>query len=114
MGNVIYSEVKAYTHCLWTQELPEWGEARVRGKLNCFGDGFMLLMLFVDDGDPVPPAKVHHWKRKEKIDLYIPFSKMHCFVDLLRHEKHVFAHIDIDHPEHTHLTTDREHLHDDD
>ncbi|MBK7407111.1 MAG: hypothetical protein IPJ40_02930 [Saprospirales bacterium] len=70
----------------------------------------MLLLLFVDDDSPVPPAKVHHWKHnKIKVDLYIPFSKMSCFVDLLRHEKHVFAHIDSDHPELTHLTTDKEH-----
>lgn len=71
----------------------------------------MLLLLFVEDDSPVPAAKVHHWKHsKKKIDLYIPFSKMHCFVDLLRNEKHVFAHIDVDHPELTHLTTDLEHL----
>ena len=108
MDNIIYSEIKEYSYLLWTQSTSQWGEAKVRAKLNCFGDHFMLLLLFVAEDSPVPPAKVHHWKHnRKKIDLYLPMACMDHFVDMLRHEKHVFAHIDLDHPEMTHLTTEK-------
>lgn len=107
MSNTIYSQVKEYSCQLWTQEASSWNDARVCGKMNCFGDDFLLLMLFIDDDSPVPPAKVHHWATKKKVDLYIPFRKMQFFLDFLRNEKHVFVHIDLNYPERTHLTTEK-------
>ena len=107
MGNIIYSEIREYTYLLWTQEPSSWGEARVLSKLNCFGDGFLLLIFFVDENSPVPSPKVHHWDSRKKIDLYIPFTKIQPFLDLLRNEKHVHVHIDLDHPERTYLTTEK-------
>jgi hypothetical protein len=109
MSNTIYSQVKEYSYMLWTQQATTWGEASVMGKMNCFGDDFLLLMLFVEEGSPIPAAKVHHWPSKKKVDLYIPFSKMPYYLDLLRHEKPVFVHIDLDSPEKTSFSTDKNH-----
>lgn len=92
---------------LWTQEPSEWEGTQVRGKINCFGDDFLLLLFFLEEGSPVPSPKVHHWSSKKKIDLFLPWNKMQGYIDLLRNEKPVFVHIDLDHPGRTHLTTEK-------
>ena len=107
MTNTIYSQVREYSFMRWTQEASTWEGAQVKGKINCFGDDFLLLLLFLEKGSPVPPPKVHHWATKKKVDLFLPGDEMQSFIDMLRHEKHVFVHIDLEHPERTHLTTEK-------
>jgi hypothetical protein len=71
-------------------------EVRPRGVVACFGEFLRLIFYFVPDGDDVPNAL---WSEDARLAVvFVPFSAMPAFVDLLRNESPIYGNIDTDLP----------------
>ncbi|TNE57275.1 MAG: hypothetical protein EP344_11420 [Bacteroidetes bacterium] len=78
-----------------------------RGYIACYGDdGYHLVIYFLNETSPVP-APTYFEKYKRGV-IYIPFSQMAVYTDLIRNEKPVYAYVNPNHPEWNQLKTSQE------
>jgi len=84
-----------------------WGsEIKVRGALDCYGEGHRFIAYFLAEDSPAP--KPIYEEKNRLAAIFLPFQNMGPFISLLRNEKEVFACVDSKNPERNHLSTSRE------
>ncbi len=71
-------------------------EVRTRGVVACFGEFLRLIYYFLPDEVVAPDAR---WSEDARLCVvFLPFSAMPTFVDLLRNEKPIYGNIDTESP----------------
>ncbi len=71
-------------------------EVRARGVVACFGEFLRLIYYFLPDGVEARDAM---WSEDARLCVvFLPFSVMPTFVDLLRNEKPIYGNIDTESP----------------
>lgn len=71
-------------------------ETRARGVVACFGEHLRLIFYFLGDDQDWPEPI---WNQDGRVAcVFLPFTALPAFVDLLRNEKPVTANIDTDRP----------------
>lgn len=77
-----------------------------RGSIVCHGAEHQLVAYFLAEDSPVPKPV---YDVDEQVGaIFLPFDAMDAFVDLLRNEKPIYAHLDSDSPESNQIRTTRE------
>lgn len=110
-GNNHVFEVKHYM-VIWRQaEQREFSGKQVtmRGMVRCTGEGdekHTMDVIFYAPGSEVPEPMFD--KEKKKGYMFLPISEIAAFVDVLRNERPIFAHLRGDRPEWTSITTTQE------
>ena len=67
---------------------------RSRGVVACFGEFLRLIFYFLPDDADTPEAM---WSEDARLCVvFLPFSTMPQFVDVLRNEKPIYGNIDTD------------------
>jgi hypothetical protein len=101
-------EVKEYMVILRQLELMEFGgqEIRLRGIVRCHGDEYTLDVYFLDENSPFPEPVADIEKKKGF--MFMPFRDLPTLVDLLRNEHPIYAHLRVDRPQWTSITTTKE------
>lgn len=101
-------EVKEYMVILRQLEIMNFQgtQIRLRGIVRCHGDEYTLDLYFLDDDSPFPPPAID--LPGKKAFMFMPFRDITVFVDLLRNEKPIYAHLRADKPEWTSITTTKE------
>jgi hypothetical protein len=108
MANAAVFEVKQYMVVLRQLEAMDFEGSRLRlkGIVRCIGDEYTMDVYGLDDESDYPePAFL---VEEKKGFMFVPFADLPMFVDLLRNEKPIYAHLRGDRPEWTSLTTTRE------
>jgi hypothetical protein len=77
-----------------------------KGKVKCYGDEYRLIAYFTTDASPLPQPVFLESDKTGVI--FCKFNEMERFVDILRHEKPVYAYLNNDKPELTGIGTFRE------
>lgn len=106
-------EVKHYM-VIWRQEeTREYGgvDVRIRGLVRCTGnadngDEYTLDVVFYAP-DSEYPQPIYNADEKKGF-MFMPISNIMAFVDVLRNEKPIFAHLRGDRPEWTSVMTTKE------
>ena len=71
-------------------------EVRPRGVVACLGEFLRLIFNFVPDGMETPSPM---WSEDARLCVvFLPYSAMAAFVDILRNEKPIYGNIDTDAP----------------
>jgi hypothetical protein len=87
-----------------------WGGVaiQVQGYLACNGaDGSRFIVYGLHPSSPVPPAPVYNVGGNVGA-IFVPFSDLPNYVDIVRHEKPVYAHLNSDQPDWMALSTSQE------
>lgn len=87
-----------------------WGGTKIlsQGFVACHGLGNQSLIIYgLHPSSPVPPAPVYNVPAKSGA-IFVPFSDLPSYVDIVRNEKPIYARLDSDHPEWMCLSTSRE------
>ena len=87
-----------------------WGgtQIQIQGYVACYGerrDRFIVYGLHPDS--PVPPVPVYNVSGDVGA-IFVPFSDLANYVDIVRNEKPVYAYLNSDHPEWMGLRTGSE------
>jgi hypothetical protein len=101
-------EVKQYL-IVWRQlEMMQIGGETVhlRGIVRCIGDEYGLDVYFLAPDSPFPPPAFLPDQKKGY--MFMPIADIQAFVDTIRNEKPIFAHLRGDKPEWTSITTSKE------
>jgi hypothetical protein len=107
----IVFEIKQYM-IIWRQEEVRdisGAQVKIRGIVRCSGDQntptkMDVLFLSPDSAFPAPSYN----EQEKKGYMFLPIDEMFAFIDTLRYEKPIFAHIRTDRPEWTSVTTTNE------
>lgn len=106
-------EIKQYMVIFRQLEKREFNgvEAQIRGIVRCTGqdtkgDEYRLDVYFIDEKSTAPDPIVDLANKNGS--LFLPFSEMYTFVDVLRNESPIFGHLRADRPEWTSVTTTNE------
>ena len=78
----------------------------LRALIRCLGETQQLDLYFVEEQDANPPP--HFDAAAKKGRMVLPFRDLPIFLDLLRNEGPIFAHMRADHPQWSSITTTRE------
>lgn len=108
MSDAVVFQVNEYMVILRQLEEMDFEGANIRlkGMVRCLGDEYTLdVYCCADDSDY--PAPVFHTEEKKGY-MFVPFTDLPVFVDLLRNEKPIYAHLRGDKPEWTSITTTKE------
>jgi len=87
-----------------------WGGTKIliQGYLACYSDGRERLIVYgLHPASPVPPAPVCNWAGNVGA-IFVPFTDLPAYVDIVRNEMPVFARLDSDHPDWMGLSTAKE------
>ncbi len=87
-----------------------WGttQIQIQGYVACYGeDGSRLIVYGLHPSSPVPPAPVYNVSGNVGA-VFVPFTELHNYVDIVRNEKPVYARLDSDHPDWMSLSTSQE------
>jgi hypothetical protein len=87
-----------------------WGGVQIliQGYVVCFGPNRERLIVYgLHPDSPVPPAPVCNWGGNVGA-IFVPFTELHPYVDIVRNEMPVYARLDSDHPEWMGLRTSME------
>lgn len=90
-------EVKKYRVTLG-DHITTWAgsEVRARGVIACFGDHLRLIFYFLPEGESPPDAI---WNKDGRVAcVFLPFSCLPAFVDMLRNEKPITGNIETESP----------------
>jgi len=85
-----------------------WSGTRIkaRGVVACHGGDHRFIAYFLTDDSPVPnPVYVVANKVGA---IFLPFNEMPPFVDMLRHERPIYAYLNSDRPEWNNISTSME------
>ncbi len=108
MDNSIVFEVKQYM-IIWRQmEMRDFDgvDAKIRAIVRCTGTEYKMDVFFLTEDSPFPqPA---YFPDEKKGYMFMPVGDILAFVDMLRNEKPIFAHLRGDRPEWTSVTTSNE------
>lgn len=107
LPNTIF-EIREYIVTLRQREVMTIGglALTLRGLIRCLGDTQQLDLYFVEEHDANPPP--HYDATAKKGRMVLPFRDFHIFLDLLRNEGPIFAHMRSDKPDWSSITTTRE------
>ena len=78
----------------------------LRGLIRCLGETQQLDLYFVEEQDANPPPRYDAEKKQGR--MVLPFRDFAIFLDLLRNEGPIYAHLRADKPEWSSITTSRE------
>ena len=78
----------------------------LRGLIRCLGETQQLDLYFVEEQDANPPPQFDVTAKKGR--MVLPFRDLPIFLDLLRNEGPIYAHMRSDKPEWSSITTARE------
>ena len=87
-----------------------WGgiTIQIQGHLTCHGaDGSRFIIYGLHPSSPVPPAPVYNVPGNVGA-IFVPFDDLHHYVDVVRNEKPVYAHLNSDQPNWMSLATSNE------
>lgn len=87
-----------------------WGGTTIliQGYLACYGAARERLIVYgLHPASPVPPAPVCNWAGNVGA-IFVPFSDLSAYVDIVRNEKPVYARLDSDRPDWMSLSTSTE------
>ena len=84
----------------------EGATVRLKGIVRCIGDEFTLDVYCCDAQSDYPQPSFDSEEKKGY--MFVPFEDLPVFVDMLRNEKPIYAHLRGDKPEWTSLTTTKE------
>jgi hypothetical protein len=110
MSDAAVFEVKEYMVVLRQLERMDFNGQLVllKGIVRCLGDEYTLdvycCQLEPDEDLPEPAFDTE----EKKGFMFVPFTDLPVFVDLLRNEKPIYAHLRGDKPEWTSITTTKE------
>jgi len=79
---------------------------RLRGIVRCIGDEFTLDVYGCTSDSDFPQP--HFDSDEKKGHMFVPFESIPVFIDMLRNEKPIYAHLRGDKPEWTSITTTKE------
>ncbi|MEO0562643.1 MAG: hypothetical protein AAF125_11035 [Chloroflexota bacterium] len=118
MANAAVFEVKEYMVILRQLEEMDHKGHRIllKGIVRCLGDEYTLDIYCCapdsdfpePDIDIDPDADPDEEPDKYRGYMFVPFADLPVFVDLLRNEKPIYAHLRGDKPEWTSITTTKE------
>lgn len=108
MSDAAVFEVKEYMVVLrQLEEMTFEGHSlRLKGIVRCLGDEYTLDVYCVDEDSEFPQPAFNPEEKKGY--MFVPFADLPVFVDLLRNEKPIYAHLRGDKPEWTSITTTKE------
>jgi hypothetical protein len=82
-------------------------KAQLQGHIACFGEQFHRLMIyFLHPDSPVPLAYFNPGRRQGAI--FLPFSEMSTYLDMVRNEKPIYVYLDSENPEWNSIRTGSE------
>ncbi len=101
-------EICEYIVILRQREALELGgmALTLRAIIRCLGKTQRLDLQFVEENDANPPP--HYDEAAQEGQMVLPFRDFPIFLDLLRNEGPIFAHMRGDKPEWSSITTTRE------
>lgn len=107
LPNTIF-EIHEYIVTLRQREVLTMGglALTLRCLIRCLGDTQRLDLYFVEEQDANPPP--HYDAEKKQGRMVLPFRDFAIFMDLLRNEGPIYAHLRSDKPEWSSITTSRE------
>ena len=79
---------------------------KAQGVLACYGADLRFIMYFLRDDSPVPDP-IYHVQNKVGA-IFLPFSHMAHYVDLVRNEKPIYAYLNSDKPAWNNISTSKE------
>jgi hypothetical protein len=79
---------------------------KLRGIVRCIGDEYTLDVYFLTPDSPFPQPGFLPAEKKGY--MFMPISDIMAFVDTVRNEKPIYAHLRGDKPEWTSVTTSKE------
>ena len=96
---IISFNVENYKVSLSHELTASWGPTTVnaRGKIVCYGEEHRLIAYFLMDESPIPEPV--YLEDKKVGAIFFPFREMVSFIDILRHEKPVYAYLSDEKPE---------------
>ncbi|MEL6269975.1 MAG: hypothetical protein AAFV33_17315 [Chloroflexota bacterium] len=108
MADAAVFEVKEYMVVLRQLEVMDFEGTtiRLKGIVRCLGEEY-TLDVYCLDAESNYPQPVFQTEEKKGF-MFVPYTDMHNFVDLLRNEKPIYAHLRGDRPEWTSITTTKE------
>lgn len=71
-------------------------DEQVCGIIGCYGEGQQLMVNFVKDGSPLPAPSYNEDKKTGVV--FVPYSHLASYVDLLRNEKPVYGYCSQENP----------------
>ena len=77
-----------------------------QGKVTCYGDKYRLIAYFVANDSPLPQPV--YLESDNAGVIFFHSNEMRTFIDILRHEKPVYAYLNSDNPEWIGIGTFRE------
>lgn len=108
MSDAAVFEVKEYMVVLRQLEVMDFSGKKVllKGIVRCIGTEYTLDVYgcAAESDFPAPIYK----PEERKGYMFVPFEDLHVFIDLLRNEKPIYAHLRGDKPEWTSITTTKE------
>ena len=106
-SNTIF-EIREYIVALRQREVMTIGgmALTLRALIRCLGETQQLDLYFVEERDANPPPQYDTTAKKGR--MVLPFRDLPIFLDLLRNEGPIFAHMRSDKPEWSSITTTRE------
>jgi len=108
MSDAAVFEVKEYMVVLRQLEEMDFEGNRIllKGIVRCLGDEYSMD-VYCCHADSDFPEPVFNVEEKQGY-MFVPFEDLPVFVDLLRNEKPIYAHLRGDKPEWTSITTTKE------
>ena len=103
-------EVNNYTLNVGYKNSATWGGVaiQIQGYVACAAtDGSRFIVYGLHPSSPVPPNPVYNVAGNVGA-IFVPFSELHNYVDLVRNEKPVFARLDSDNPNWMSLSSSKE------
>jgi hypothetical protein len=103
-------EVVNYTLNIGYKMSGTWGgvKIQIQGYVACAGvDGSALIVFGLHPDSPVPPTPVYNVATNMG-GIFVPFSEIGHYVDIVRNEKPVYAYLDSDNPDWISLCTSLE------
>lgn len=111
MAETVVFEVKEYMVVMRQLENIKWhtgANVRLKGIVRCIGDEHVMDIYGLAADSDVPLAEYLPTEEEKKGYMFVPFEDLPVFIDLLRNEKPIYAHLRGDNPEWTSLMTTKE------
>lgn len=81
-------------------------DEQVCGIIGCYGKDYQLMLNFVKEGSALP-APFYDESKKTGV-IFLPYSHLNSYVDILRNEKPVYGYCSSDKPEWNSVSTQHE------
>jgi hypothetical protein len=108
MANAAVFEVKEYMVILRQLEDMDFQNHRLlmKGMVRCIGDEYTMDIYGLKQESDFPEPVFD--EEESKGYMFVPYEDLPVFIDLLRNEKPIYAHLRGDRPEWTSVTTTKE------